>query len=176
MALFKNLSTFEKDEYKRKFVSCAFFAALAAAFLLLLALVLKPQPALPPPPAHYSPLEIEVAGKIAIPPELHPLKLEKGGYYLEGLRLTLELPEIPYTLERRDRGLACGPDGAFVLAVKGLMTSRKPGVLNARLTMKGYEPCYTKGISLHPMPCRITIPTMALMKVHQRSPARGRLQ
>jgi len=158
----RRYSTYEKEEIRKKFLNIAFVTAAALLLLLIISLATRPQVSLPPPPANFSSINLKVAGRMVIPTRVERVAIGEGRQYVEGLRLTVEMPDVPLVMDWNGRDIPCTGEGNYMLEIQGLSAARKPGKLNLRASLKGCDTCYIQGILIPSMPCTVSVPDMTL--------------
>ncbi len=130
--------------------------------ILIISLALRPRVSLPPLPADFSIIDLKVTGRIVILTNKERVTLERGRHYIEGLKISVEMPEIPLVIDRKGNEIACTSRGDYIIEIKGLSSARKPLRLNLRAALNGYETFYIKGILIPAMPGTVTVPDITL--------------
>ncbi|MCG6537891.1 MAG: hypothetical protein L7F78_25025 [Syntrophales bacterium LBB04] len=113
-------------------------------------------------------LDIRILGKMKIPPGANPVKVEENRYYLPGLGITFEMPEIPLCLEKRDREILFSPSGELALDLKDIPIMRIPRSMNVKVRF-GNQEYQQRGVAITSMPCTLQITDIILKPGPSRS-------
>jgi len=106
------------------------FYAGGGLCLLLVALLFRPAATQSSRQNTFNPLDMEIHGRIRVPPRMSPVQEGPDSFYLPGLKIRFDLPEIPLRVERRDREILFTEAGRFTLSIKGISSARAPTWLN----------------------------------------------
>jgi len=150
-------SAYEQEELRKKVVNWAFLAGLIAAALLVISVIMRPAPSLPPPGGNFKTFSVEIRGRIEVPPGAS-LSDSPKGKFVKGLKMTVEMLDVPLTICRKDSEIVLDRDGKYVMAVRDLSVLSIPKTLNVKASLPGYGESVHSGITISPSASKILIP------------------
>jgi hypothetical protein len=156
------ITPYDVDQFKRKAINIAVFAGLILIIIVIVSMALRPPPSLPPPAGNFQALNLTIRGTILIPPGIRMLSSGKESYYLQDLRIVVELPDIPLAIEKKGKEIALTGSGQFTLALDNFSVMRAPNTLNVRVNLEGCEESYMTGIAVSSPTGEIRIPGITL--------------
>jgi len=150
-------SAYEQEELRKKVVNWACLAGLVIAALLVISLILRPAPSLPPPGGNFKTFSVEIRGRIELPPGAS-LCDSPAGKCVKGLRMTVEMLDIPLTICRKDGEIVLDREGRYIMAVKDLSVLSIPKTLSVKASLEGHGECVRGGIAISPSTSEVLIP------------------
>ncbi len=169
MKVFQNriISAYDKEQFKRKAVNIASFTIAALLITLVISLAVRPSPALPPPKENFYALNLEIKGNLLIPRGARLVEAGKNRYFIEGIKIIIEFPQIPLCIEKKEKEITFTHSGDYNVSVKGLSCMRSPRALNVKARLKGYRECRIKEIVIADMNGTVRIPDITFVPAHK---------
>jgi len=160
----RELSDYEKGEMRRISANAAVFFIIAGLILLIARSALEAPPSLPEKTERENAVKVTLKGRLSLPPGIEMERKPDNTRSISALTMDVEMPEIPISIEFRGRDIVLTGQGDFTVTTSGIITSRAPSYLNARLRLAGCEDVLFRKMAVGPMPAAVVLPPATFIK------------
>jgi len=165
------------SESKSRKDNPAFTTFVVLALILLVYLAVRFAFVPPGPRGTFHRVDLRILGKLKVPQGAGLVEVGKDRYYLPGLKVVLDLPEVPLRIEKKDREILVLPSGEIDVRLSDLSVMRLPRTMNIKVSFRSGE--YRRSaVSLPPMPCTVELDDIVLRSrrrdtTEYRAPRKG---